>query len=169
MASDKAILAAAVFGGACAGAVCGMLPLGLALKRGRVAAGTVSMLLCVGAGMLGGLCLGIPTAVGLAVFVSLMGRPRSMYPVEDFDDPPAGPSARTAAYPYTRIGPTVVCNDCHTATRADGAGGVPPECPECGLPFRRVSDEPKPVRRKRDSVIDLTPAPPVKARPVGRG
>lgn len=173
MEANAAFITGAVIAGAVAGAVCGTAPLRAALKRDRPLIGLGCLLVCLAAGLVGGLCLAVPATVLLTWLVSSSGPPRSADPEEllagPWLDEPAAQPAREPNRPYTRIASTVVCRDCRTATPTDSDGGVPRECPACGLPFRRRGRTPVVRRATRDEVIDLVPAPPpVLARPVGR-
>src|SRR5262245_39726441 len=114
------LMAGALLGGMAAGAVCGMAPLMTALRLGRVITGCVCFVLCVGVGAFGGRILGIPTAFVLAGLVSVMGDARTVYPTQN---PYAAASRRRddpePDEPYTRLGQTIVCNDCRTASPLD--------------------------------------------------
>jgi hypothetical protein len=158
MLRDDAFMAGLLFGGLLAGGACGMVPLCTALRLGRVVIGVICFLLCIGAGIYGGLCFGIPTACGLSWLVSLLGS-RSMIPTRiAFEEPSRRRGGSEPEEPYTQIGPTIVCNECRTASRADAGGRPPVCCPGCQLPFR--DEDPPVVRRARrdDDIIDLKPA-----------
>src|SRR5205085_502432 len=82
--------------------------------------GVGCFVLCVAAGVFGGLCLGIPTACILTGLVSALGhaRPASARYARRRDDPDDYDYPRRPAAPYTLIGPTVVCNRRRTAAPA---------------------------------------------------
>jgi hypothetical protein len=150
-----AMAAGLMFGGMIAGAACGMVPLLTALRLGRVATGCACFVLCVGAGLFGGLIAGAPTAFVLTGLVSMLGNARSVYPL---GNPYEQRSRHRDDQPYVRLGQTIVCNDCRTASPVDSTGRPHVRCPGCGLPFRE-DDTPAVRRRLRDDdIIDLKPA-----------
>lgn len=149
------------------GYFCGRWPYDSALKRGQDTLGLVALITCTGVGLFG--CfLALPVAWAFHIAILAQGtardrdrkgfnglaeedyaRFRARNP--DLDEPPPGR--------YTLIGPMVVCNDCQHATSKDTDGGVPPECPECGLRFRKAGKK-KPRKAmpvaQAVEVVDLT-------------
>jgi hypothetical protein len=141
------ILAIAGVVGLAIGYFCGRWPYDAAKERGQDTLGLVALSLCTLCGLFG-CVLALPVAWAFRMAVVAAGDApsgdRAGYSglsEEDYarlrarqretadDDPTAGR--------YQLIGPMVVCNDCGHATSKDANGDVPPNCPKCGLRFRK--------------------------------
>jgi hypothetical protein len=67
--------AGVLVGGLFVGAVCGLLPLAVAKRKGRTAFGVASLVACTLSGLLLGLILAVPVAVILSAVALILGSP----------------------------------------------------------------------------------------------
>jgi hypothetical protein len=149
---------------------CGRWPYHAAQKRGRDTLGLIALITCSALGAVGGCVAAWPVALVfyLAVTANWTAAARDRRGYEGLSDEDYRRAMmsrprdkRSAAAPYTLIGPLVVCTECgHGSSKTDGE--VPSECPKCREPFRREPN-PRPRKARRsepaDEVVDLTAAP----------
>ncbi len=63
----------AIFGGLAAGSLCGLVPSAVARSKNRAGVGNACWVVCVLAGLLGGLVFAVPVAVVCTIVIALLG------------------------------------------------------------------------------------------------
>ncbi len=150
------------------GYYCGRWPYDAAKERGQDTLGLVALGVCTLCGLFG-CVLALPVAWVFRMAVVAAGdapsgdragysglsesdyaRLRARQRDTGADDPPPGR--------YQLIGPMVVCNDCGHASSKDATGEVPPDCPKCGLRFRKGKRAKARRVNEAVEVVDLSAA-----------
>jgi hypothetical protein len=163
-----------------AGALCGLLPLSIAISRKRVDLAIGSMVACIVCGFCGGLLIAAPAAVILATAIfAFTSRPREhpeealnytayyreyAEPVDDHLNNALAVQTTDKPKAKKTSGPAVRCSGCGRDFWP-GLGPTPPWCQGCGADLR-VADPPKPATPATQDMKAPSPEAIMADRPV---